>query len=149
MRRFRTALLLVTTALVLPAQTAEEEQVIAVMQKVFDGIAAHDAAMIESTMLPDARLSFVRDQGTPASIGAIEMANRISLTKGTLLERFNGAPRVLIRGRIAQLWAEYEFLRDGKFSHCGIDTATLLKTETGWKIASLSYTAETTGCNPK
>lgn len=84
--------------------TAEEEQVVAVVQKVFDGIAAHDGALILSTMLPDARLTSVRDDGTPASISATEMSSRISSAKGALLERFTAAPRVLIRGRIAQLW---------------------------------------------
>ncbi len=63
-----------------------------------------------------------------------------------VLERFTGAPRVLVRGRVAQVWGEYEFLRDGKFSHCGVDAVSLFKTVEGWKIATIVYTAETTGC---
>jgi hypothetical protein len=74
------------------------------------------------------------------------LLSRIASMPGTLLERFTARPRVSIRNRIAQLWAEYEFLHDGKFTHCGIDTATLFKTPEGWKIASLVYTTETTGC---
>jgi hypothetical protein len=41
---------------------------------------------------------------------------------------------------------EYEFIRDGKFRHCGIDSFTLFKTDQGWKVATIVYTAETTGC---
>ena len=51
-----------------------------------------------------------------------------------------------IRGRMAQLWSEYEFLRDGKFSHCGVDSVTLFKTAEGWKISAIAFTMETTGC---
>ena len=47
---------------------------------------------------------------------------------------------------MAQVWGEYEFLRDGKFNHCGVDTASVFRTASGWKIASLSYTTETKGC---
>jgi hypothetical protein len=53
---------------------------------------------------------------------------------------------VSIRGRIAEVWGEYEFWSDGKFNHCGIDSVNLLKTAEGWKIASIVFTTETTGC---
>ena len=141
--------LVVALLLVLPgfSQSAEEKEVIAVVQKTFDGMAAHDEAMIRSTMLPDARLFSIRDNGAPsAAIVAEDWLKRTAAAKGELLERFTGKPSVSIRGRIAQLWGEYEFVRDGKFSHCGIDTVTLFKTAEGWKIASLAFTMETTGC---
>jgi hypothetical protein len=143
MRTLAAALLLCAAV---AAQTSDEEAVVATVQKVFDGMAAHDAAMIRSTMLPDARFHAVRDDGKPSSTAAEDFAGRISGAQGTLLERFTGKPQVAIRGRIAQLWAEYEFVRDGKFGHCGIDTVTLFKTPDGWKIATLVYTMETTGC---
>jgi len=144
MRTIATTLLFVCAATV--AQPSDEEAVIATVQKVFDGMAAHDAAAIRSTMLPDARFYSVRDAAAPTTTAAEDFAKRIASMQGTLLERFTARPQVAIRGRIAQLWAEYEFVRDGKFSHCGIDTATLFKTPDGWKIATLVYTAETTGC---
>ncbi len=51
-----------------------------------------------------------------------------------------------MRGKIANVWAEYDFHSNGKFAHCGIDTFLLLKTDEGWKIFSLTYTMETHGC---
>jgi hypothetical protein len=47
---------------------------------------------------------------------------------------------------MAQVWGDYEFFRDGKFGHCGVDSASLFKTAEGWKIATIVYTVETTGC---
>ena len=113
--RLLTSLLL--TAVLLPAQTSDEKDVVAVVQKAFDGIGAHDGEMIRSTMLADARIYSVRDAGVPASTAVADMAAQIAAAKVAMVERFTSPPHVLIRGRIAQVWGEYEFLRDGKFSH--------------------------------
>jgi len=138
--------ILLFTAILLPAQASDEKDVVAMVQRVFDGIGAHEGEMIRSAMLPDARIYLMRDNGTPSSTALADMAAQISGGKVAMLERFTSPPHVLIHGRIAQVWGEYEFLRDGKFSHCGVDTATLFKTADGWKISTLSYTVERTGC---
>lgn len=132
---------------VLIAETSDEKDAVATVQKTFDGMAAHDSAMIRATTLPDARLYSVRDQAAPAASRALDdFATQIGNMKGEVLERFTAAPSVSIRGRMAQVWGEYEFLHDGKFSHCGVDSFSLLKTAEGWKIATIVYTMETTGC---
>jgi len=128
------------------AQASDEKDAVATVQKTFNGMAAHDAAMILSTMLPEARLYSVRDEAAPGGRSADEFARQIGAAKGDLLERFTSQPSVSIRGRMAQVWGEYEFMRDGKFSHCGVDSVSLLKTAEGWKIATIVFTMETTGC---
>ena len=77
---------------------------------------------------------------------ADQWANRIATIKSQLIERFTKAPTVTIHGAIANVWGEYEFLRDGKFGHCGVDSFNLLKTAEGWKVATILDTEETTGC---
>jgi len=144
MYRFLPTLLLALTPLL--AQTADEKDAVAAVQKVFDAIAAHDAAALKATMLPDARIYAVRDQATPVSRSVDEMGTQLAGAQESFLERFTAAPKVLIRGRMAQVWGEYEFQRGGKFSHCGVDSISLFKTAEGWKIAAIVYTAETTGC---
>ncbi len=133
-------------ALFLSAQSADEKEAVAIVQKVFDGMKAHDADMIRSTMLPDSRLYAIRDEGPASSSAAADFAANIGRATGDLVERFTARPQVLIRGRMAQVWGEYEFLRDGKFNHCGVDSVSLFKTADGWKIAAIAYTSETTGC---
>jgi hypothetical protein len=128
------------------AQASEEKEVVAAAQKVFDGMAAKDAAAIKAVLLPEARLYSVRDDRPPATTAGEAFAGQIANAQGSLLERFTETPHVMIRGRMAQVWSEYEFLRDGKFNHCGVDTFTLFKTAEGWKVAAISYTTETTGC---
>jgi len=144
MRLFTVLLLLVAVSA--PAETADEKEAIAVVQKVFNGIAAHDGAMIRATMLPEARVYAARDAAAPSVSTVTETVDRLTGLKEELLERFTSAPQVSIRGRIAEVWGEYDFFRGGKFDHCGIDSATLLKTPEGWKISALVFTSETTGC---
>jgi hypothetical protein len=129
-----------------PAQSTDEKDAIAAVQKLFDAMAAHDATALRATLLPEARLYSVRDQRPPAATAGEDFVTQIAALKIPILERFTAPPAVSIRTRMAQVWGEYEFLRDGKFTHCGVDTVTLFKTPEGWKIAALSYTAETTGC---
>jgi hypothetical protein len=143
MRLLASLLLLV---ILLPAQTSDEKDAVAAVQKIFDGIGAHNGEMIRSAMLPDAKIYVIRESGAASSTALADMITQVAGGKVAMLERFTSAPQVLIHGRIAQVWGEYEFLRDGKFSHCGIDTATLFKTADGWKISTLSYTVERTGC---
>jgi hypothetical protein len=129
----------------LAADTSDEIDVLAAVQKTFDGMAANDAAKILAAMTPDARLYGVRN-GAPYAMSAEQWANRIATIKSQLIERFTKAPAVTIHGAIANVWGEYEFLRDGKFGHCGVDSFNLLKTAEGWKVATILDTEETTGC---
>jgi len=130
----------------LAAQTSEEKEVLAAVQKVFDGMAANDAAKILGSMTADARLYGVRTTGEPYSMPAEQWAKFIAAVKSKLVERITKAPQVSIHGAIANVWGEYEFLRDGKFNHCGVDSFNLLKTADGWKVAAVLDTEEMTGC---
>lgn len=40
-------------------------------------------------------------------------------------------------GNIAHVWAPYEYYMDGKFSHCGANSFTLVYTDESWKILNL------------
>jgi hypothetical protein len=55
-------------------------------------------------------------------------------------------PTVLLRGSIAVVWAPYEFWRDGKTTHCGIDVFDLVKQDGTWRIAHIMYTVEPEAC---
>lgn len=50
-------------------------------------------------------------------------------------------------GNFAQVWAKYAFYAGNKFSHCGIDTFQLIRTDKGWKIFYLADTRQRVGCN--
>lgn len=130
-----------------PADAAEDNAILGVVQRVFDGMAAHDGAMIRNAMTADARLTSLRGDQPGATIPVEQFAHGVEGSQSRLLERM-WAPKVMVRGRLASVWAVYDFHRDGKFTHCGIDAFLLVKTAEGWKISSIAYTAETEGCAP-
>lgn len=135
------------------AQTAtsapdERAAVIAVVQRLWDGMKARDTAMVRSVFDSTAMLSRVvtrngesRVQITPVS-GFIEALGRAN-------EPWNErmyAPEVRIDGPLATVWTEYDFHLGDQFSHCGVDAFQMLKTSAGWKIVALSDTARREGC---
>jgi hypothetical protein len=130
----------------LAAQSSEEKAVLAVAQQVFDGMAAKDAVKILAAMTPGALLYGLTPAGAPRATPADQWANRIASSQSKFVERFTKQPVVSIHGTIANVWGEYEFLRDGNFGHCGVDSFNLLKTAEGWKVAAIFDTEESAGC---
>jgi len=133
-----------------PATPAPDERaaVLAVVQRLWDGMKARDTTMARSVFDSSAMLSRVvtrngesRVQLTPVS-GFIEALGR---AKEPWNERMF-APEVRIDGPLATVWTEYDFHLGDKFSHCGVDAFQLLKTSSGWKIVALSDTARRDGC---
>ena len=55
-------------------------------------------------------------------------------------------PTIQRRGGMAVVWAPYEFQRDGKTTHCGVDVFDFVKADGAWRIAGLMYTYEPDAC---
>ena len=117
------------------------------MQKLFDAMAAKDAAAAAAVLVPEARFFVPRDGEPARTFTGKEFAEGVGTRKVAVLERFWN-PEVRVRGPIATIWTPYDFWSDGKFSHCGIDAFDLIKTADGWKISGGTYTVERTGCAP-
>jgi Putative lumazine-binding len=129
------------------ADSSGETAVLAAVQKVFDGMAAHDTRMMRSVMMDDARLTAIRGDRPATGISVDQFLKGIEGNQSRLLERI-WDPKVMVSGRLAAVWAEYDFHSDGQFGHCGVDSFLMVKTAEGWKISSIAWTAETEGCAP-
>lgn len=141
------SLLLFAVLTAAAADQAEKTKVVAAVNQLFDAMSAGNGEAAAAAMLPDTKIMAVQDDKIAAARTRDEFAQRIGTSKNRLVERI-WKPTVLIRGRIAVVWADYDLHAGGKFSHCGIDAFFLLKTDEGWKISSVEYTAETQGCKP-
>lgn len=99
-------------------------------------------------VLPEARFFSVRvEAGAPIvrTFTIHEGLKRWTENSEALLERM-WSSEVRIHGRIATVWTPYDFHRDGKFSHCGIDAFDLVQTVEGWRLAGGVFTMEAEGC---
>jgi hypothetical protein len=79
--------------------------------------------------------------------GNAAWVRQLAALRDTWVERI-WDPTVLVHGPLATLWAPYDIHTNGKFTHCGVDAFTLIRTNTGWKIATVAFTMEPTGCPP-
>jgi ketosteroid isomerase-like protein len=134
------------------AQAADDEKaaVVAAVQALFDAMAGKDAAKALALVIPDGQLQSVRKADAPAAARGRTLesfATSLPTQKAPMLERMWN-PQVNVSGPIATLTTRYDFHLDGKFTHCGTDIFTLVKTADGWKISGGIYTVEPTGCEP-
>lgn len=71
----------------------------------------------------------------------------LATSKVRLTERM-WTPTVVLHGTIADVHAPYDFHIDGRFSHCGTDLITVVRATGEWRIASIIYIVQRTGCAP-
>ncbi len=128
-------------------RTAEEQAVVAAVQRTFDGMAERDTEKMRASFLPQAQIFLVGPNPEPRVITVEQFATGIAGRTTAILERM-WEPKVQIDGRMATLWAPYDLHVDGEFSHCGVDAVQLVKVRDGWKISSITYTMQREGCAP-
>ena len=142
------AVCLITAAAPLSAQqapAADRQAVLAAVDSFFVSMSRRDTALARAIMLPGSMAYSVVPGREPRSSPDTTFIR--SLASGTsLLQERIWNPRVEIHGPMAEVWTWYDFHVDGKFSHCGIDDFSLILTPAGWRIASVAYTVERTGC---
>ena len=151
-------LVLVLVAFLLPmrdvrADSDERAAILAVMQHAFDAVRSQDPDEWRAIQLAEGTtLSFrPHPDGEPGEL-QLRLSNNEDFINGIepngqdYIERWTGDPVVMVRGPIAIVWGEYEFLIDGEFSHCGVDSTDLIKIDGQWKIANIMWTVERDNC---
>lgn len=129
-------------------QDTAKAEVVSVVDRFFEALASADTVLARSTLLIDGQLASIRETPDGARVGMTthrDFLTGIGPGEQTLLERI-WDPTVMVEGRVAMLWAPYDFYIDGAFSHCGIDVFNLLATDDGWRIAGITYTVERENC---
>jgi hypothetical protein len=134
----------------LDAETPEEAAVLAVVDRLFDGMRARDGAMVASVFHPEARLiSTGSDELGRPTIAVREIQTFVDAV-GQGGDPWNEPyfhPMVEIDGNLAHVWIFYHFYAGDTFSHCGYDSIQLVRMpELGWRMISLADTRRTEGC---
>lgn len=131
-----------------PVSDPEREAVLATVQQFLDAMAERNAEKARPVVFPEGRFFSIRHKdGAPVirSFTIEEDIGKWATLDEAYLERIWNA-EVRIHGNLATVWTPYDFHRDGRFSHCGIDAFDLLKTADGWKLTGGVYTVETESC---
>lgn len=144
-------LLTVASASQAAAQGGDSAAVVAVAQAALRAISTRDSAAARRVMLPGATLMAVNAPDDPAMSPRVQSDTGFYVSLGTSKQRLTErmwAPTVIPHGTIAEVHAPYDFHIDGRFSHCGTDVFTLVRAKGEWRIASIVYTVQRTGCAP-
>ncbi len=128
-----------TTSLLLRAATPQEQAVLAPVHAMFEGMAKRDAAAIQQPTLPGGSLVMMRN-GKPTQMTFAAFAEQVSRPSKTKIEERIHDPVVRIDGDLAMVWAPFDFLTDGKVSHCGTDLFDLVRTDGKWLITAIADT---------
>jgi hypothetical protein len=124
---------------------ADTAAVVATFQRLFDAMRTRDTAAARKEFVADGQLVALNQQGAARFSPAAQWAASLGRANGEILERMVN-PEVRISDNLATIWTWYDLHIGERFSHCGIDTAQLVKTADGWKITSLAYTTRQSPC---
>jgi hypothetical protein len=129
------------------AASAEDAAILAVVDQFMIGISTNDNALLARIRFENS-LNIV-DRPAPAPATGTVVTRRPFNPEGSKPGNFKERywdPIVHVRGRLAIVWTPYEFWRDGKTSHCGIDVFELVKEQDTWKIGNAMWTVEPDAC---
>lgn len=143
--------LLIFTAPGLAQKTGDARDALAVVNKLFDEMAAANSAGIISTGTPENQLVAIRK--LPGGKQRIDViggeAFAKMFTKPGSIKEIMYDPKVEVSGDWAMVWGRYVFFVGDKVSHCGINQFNLVRTDAGWKIANGASTIDPTACSKK
>ena len=127
------------TAATPSAGSPEKQAVLAPIQAMFDGMAKRDAAAILKPTMPGGGLVLMRD-GKASQMTFAAFAERVSKPSKEKIEERIYDPVIRIDGDLAMVWAPFDFLTDGKVTHCGTDLFNLVKSDGKWMITAVADT---------
>ena len=129
----------------------EELNVKATINQLFEGMRNADSTAVFSAFAPGAIMqTIVQSKEGKTSVRQNAVAGFASsigkLAKGAADEQIV-FETIKVDGDLAIAWTPYRFIFNGNFSHCGVNTFTLVKLDGVWKINYIIDTRRKENCN--
>jgi hypothetical protein len=145
-------ILLISNGLTGFAQQNDEADKKIILEKVelfFQSLEKQDTALYASLFMPESQGWSVRMRNDSVILNSWRNAERVKrlINPSAIVQEKILSYEIKIHQQIAMVWVPYTLSVSGKFSHCGIDVFTFLKTSEGWKIVSCVYSVEPNGCD--
>ncbi len=126
---------------------AEEQAVTDVIKQFFVSLEKQDTVLYKQLVFSEGQIWRINNKREPASHSVRYFQDDLkSFDPEKTLQEKPLSFDIEVHKGIAIAWVPYEFHLDGKFSHCGVDTFTLIKVDANWKIVNLSYTIDAGDC---
>jgi len=154
MKHFKITLFLVLFAWINTSYAQNNDEEIAVkktINQLFEGMQKMDSTLMRGTFNQGAILQSVaktKDGRIKVSTENVDaFVKSIAQVRNMLLDERIVFTKILIDDNLASVWTDYQFYVNEKFSHCGVNSFQLVKTEAGWKIVCLIDTRRKENCN--
>ncbi len=133
------------------AAPGSEEEVMSVVNGLFDAMRAADSAAVKAAFHPE--LERMASSGRQRDGSAVVMFGELSgfaeavggASPGDLNEQI-GEAEIRIDDNLATVITPYAFYFKGQLSHCGVNVFLIARTGVGWKIVGLADTRRMQGC---
>jgi len=130
---------------------ADEKEVLAVIEQLFDGMRKGDSSLVSDVFMPDVLLHTIATDPEGNRVFNKGRLESFLVAVGTPHNQVWDEPiwntKIQVDGNLAQVWTDYAFYVGETFSHCGVDAFTLYKTENGWKVFQLADTRRKQNCH--
>lgn len=126
----------------LAAQSDDHAAVVAIADSALAAISRNDFVALTDLMVDEATVVATVERDGIAQARVSTRAEWRARAPGPRLTERGWRPTVQLQAGIATVWLPYDFYLDGKWSHCGIDTFTLVKRGARWMIVTIAYTVE-------
>ncbi|MDP9956288.1 hypothetical protein J2X97_001925 [Epilithonimonas hungarica] len=131
------------------AQKSDEESIKSTVDQLFNGMRTSDSVLVKKSFHKNAVLQTITKTAEVKNESINDFALSISKAeKGSLDERITFS-NILIDGNLASVWTPYEFYYKGQFSHCGVNSFQLVKSNDEWKIQYIIDTRRKDNCKSK
>ena len=135
------------------AQTVNNEEIAvkAAINSLFDGMRTSDSTLIRKAFASKSIMQTIAtSKEGKASVRSESIDGFIKSVATPHPEKYDERivfTKVLIDGNLASVWTDYKFYVGDKFSHCGVNSFQLFKSEEGWKIIYIIDTRRKDKCN--
>ena len=133
-----------TSPLALDAQARPDDQaaVLAVAESALAAVTRSDFVAFTDLMLDSAVTFSAGERSGQFRLQFRTRAQQRATPAGGRYVERGFQPEVRVSGLVAMVWLPYDFYLDGKWSHCGVDVFTLLKSQEGWRIATMVWSVD-------
>jgi len=128
------------------SQTSEEDLVKSTVNQLFNGMKTSDSVLIRKSFSKNAVLQTITKAGEVKNENINDFVLSISKAEKQSLDERIIFSNILIDGNLASVWTPYEFYYKGQFSHCGVNSFQLVKSNNEWKIQYIIDTRRKDNC---
>jgi len=130
--------------------TKEQDEVLAVINQLFDGMRSEDSTLVRDTFYSEIEMytSYNDRNGKPVfkKDSPDDFVKAVGTPHEKVWDERIWGTEGRVDGNLAQVWTYYAFYLGDTFRHCGVDAFHLTKTANGWKIFHLTDTRQRDGC---